>query len=127
MADVKMTISQKLDVIATEIGSLEFEDGTTVAEFCEDRKAKLVKKASGSSKKSKENKEMADKVLEYLTEQTKPVTLKNIQTNVEGCSDYSTSKMSAIVKILVDNGSVTKEIIKKVRYYSVATETTDEE
>lgn len=122
MAEMKMTIAQKLDVIATEIGSFEFEDGTTVAEFCEDRKAKLVKKASGSSKKSKENKEMADKVLEYLKEQTEPVTLKDIQMNVTGCADYSTSKMSAIVTILIDNGSVTKAIIKKIRYYSVTTE-----
>lgn len=122
MAEMKMTIAQKLDVIATEIGSLEFEDGTTVAEFCEDRKAKLVKKASGSSKKSKENRAMADKVLEYLTEQTEPVTLNEIQNNVDGCKDYSTSKMSSIVKILVDNGSVTKEIIKKIRYYSATTE-----
>ena len=122
MAEMKMTIAQKLDVIAKEIGSLEFEDGTTVAEFCEDRKAKLVKNGSGSSKKSKENKAMADKVLEYLAKQTEPVTLKNIQTNVVGCLDYSTSKMSSIVKILVDNGSVTKEIIKKVRYYSATSE-----
>lgn len=122
MAEMKMTIAQKLDVIATEIGSFEFEDGTTVAEFCEDRKAKLVKKASGSSKKSKENEAMADKVLEYLTKQTEPVTLKNIQTNVVGCLNYSTSKMSSIVKILVDNGSVRKEIIKKIRYYSATTE-----
>ena len=122
MTEMKMIIAQKLDVIATEIGSLEFEDGTTVAEFCEDRKAKLAKKASGSSKKSKENKAMANKVLEYLTEQTEPVTLNEIQNNVDGCKDYSTSKMSAIVKILVDNSSVTKEIIKKIRYYSATTE-----
>lgn len=119
MAEMKMTIGQKLDVIASEMAGYTFEDGMTIEEFVTDRKAKMTKK-SGSTKKSKENQEVADRVLEYLTEQTEPMTLKGIQTSVDGCVEYSTSKMSAILKILVDNGSIKKVIKKKIRYYGVA-------
>ena len=117
MAEMKMTIGQKLDVIATEMSGYTFEDGITIEEFVADRKAKLVKKGSGSSKKSKENKEIADRILDFLEEQSEPMTLKEIQDNVSGCKDYSTSKMAMIIKILVDNGSVEKKIKKKIRYY----------
>lgn len=119
MAEIKMTIAEKLEIIATEMSGYTFEDGVTIEEFIADRKAKLVKKRSGSSKKSKENKEIADRILDFLEEQSEPMTLKEIQDSVDGCKDYSTSKMAMIVKILVDNGSVEKKIKKKIRYYGV--------
>lgn len=119
MAEIKMTIGQKLDVIATEMSGYTFEDGVTIEEFVADRKAKLAKKGSSSSKKSKENKEIADRILDFLKEQSEPITLNEIQDNVSGCKDYSTSKMAMIIKILVDNGSVEKKIKKKIRYYGI--------
>lgn len=119
MAEIKMTIAEKLEIIATEMSGYTFEDGVTIEEFVADRKAKLVKKRSGSSKKSKENKEIADRILDFLEEQSEPITLNEIQDSVNGCKDYSTSKMAMIVKILVDNGSVEKKIKKRIRYYGV--------
>lgn len=119
MAEMKMTIGQKLDVIAIEMAGYTFEDGMTIEEFVTDRKVKLAKKGSGSSKKSKENKEIAERILDFLKAQTEPITLNEIQDNVDGCKDYSTSKMAVIIKILVDNGSIEKKIKKKIRYYGV--------
>ena len=119
MAENKMTIAEKLEVIATEMTGYTFEDGMTIEEFVADRKAKLAKKGSGSSKKSKENKEIADRILDFLKEQSKPITLNEIQDNVDGCKNYSTSKMAMIIKILVDNSSIEKKIKKKIRYYGV--------
>ena len=119
MAENKMTIAEKLEVIATEMTGYTFEDGMTIEEFVADRKAKLAKKGSGSSKKSKENKEIADRILDFLKEQSEPITLNEIQDNVDGCKNYSTSKMAMIIKILVDNSSIEKKIKKKIRYYGV--------
>ena len=44
MAEIKMTIAEKLEVIATEMTGYTFEDGMTIEEFVADRKAKLIKK-----------------------------------------------------------------------------------
>lgn len=81
----------------------------------------LDKKASKSSqtKTQKENEGIKDLILEGLKELNRPSTITDLQS-VETLKEFSNQKLSALVKQLVESGSVTKSTDKKKSYFAIA-------
>lgn len=103
----------------TEIeGILRSEGYTDLADFMLDRIAKQTAKNStkgGESTKTTENKAFAEKVFEEMEANTFYTATQIYNMGIEGIT--STSKATAVLKCLVDDGRVVKEKIKGVSTY----------
>ncbi len=91
-----------------------------IVEFAEERIAVLDKKNANRkpSKTQAENAELAEVVLANVT--ATPSTVSEIQARTPELAGFSTQKVSALVKILVDKGAVVKTTDKKKSLFALA-------
>lgn len=114
----KMTNSKAL---AIAIEALKGQD--EVVEKLQNMKASIDKKnASKSDKptaKQIENEGFKDEILAFLADGEK-YTVTDILKGVPSLADFSTSKVSALVRQLKECGKVKREEIKRKAYFSLA-------
>lgn len=87
-----------------------------------DHEVELITKKNSSTTPSKnqiENEGIMNTIVEELTRIGKAVTITDLQNASEKMSAYSNQKLSALLKKLVDNGTVTKVTDKKKSYFSI--------
>lgn len=117
----KMT---KKDSFSAIIEILAGMDNTSeLVTFCEHEIELLTKKYSGEKKPTKtqiENETYKADILTFLASADAPVTIQDIQKGVESVSEFSTSKMSALLTQLISTGKVVKEYDRKKAHYSLA-------
>lgn len=78
------------------------------------------KKATKSETKTqKENVAIMEIIVNTLTELARPVRISELQSANETLANLSNQKISALLKKLVDNETITKTIDKKVAYFSM--------
>lgn len=96
-------------------------DNAELVAFIDHELELLDKKASKSSqtKTQKENEGIKDLILEGLRELNRPSTITDLQ-GVETLKEFSNQKLSALVKQLVESGSVVKSTDKKKSYFAIA-------
>lgn len=119
MADATVKMTQK--DFFNEIIALATENGRDdIVEFAKGRIAILEKKKSSSkpSAKQEENEVIKADIVEWLADNG-GVTVSDM-LKVEKFADYSSQKMSALLKQLVDAGKVVKTMDKKRALFSVA-------
>lgn len=96
----------------------------TIVDFCNHEIELLDKKRSrGSRKPTKtqvENEGHKAKIIEVLTALDHPATIKEIQAEAPELSEFSTSKMSALLTALIKTGVVERTLIKRVAHFSMA-------
>lgn len=82
----------------------------------------LAKKSgkSGQTKTQKENEVILKTMVECLATDRTPMTITELQGAYTELADFSNQKLSALMKKLVDNGTVTKTIDKKKSYFVLA-------
>ena len=82
----------------------------------------LAKKSgkSGQTKTQKENEGILKTIVECLATDRTPMTITELQGAYAELADFSNQKLSALMKKLVDNGTVTKTIDKKKSYFVLA-------
>ncbi len=82
----------------------------------------LAKKSgkSGQTKTQKENEGILKTIVECLATDRTPMTITELQGAYTELADFSNQKLSALMKKLVDNGTVTKTIDKKKSYFVLA-------
>lgn len=90
---------------------------------------KLAEKRSTPSKadkeKSAEHKAIADEIILVLSTEetvTSGMTVSEMQKASEMLEEYSNQKISAILRKMVDNGTIVKTVDKKKSYFSIATD-----
>ena len=90
---------------------------------------KLAEKRSTPSKadkeKSAENKAIADEIILVLSTEetvTNGMTVSEMQKASDKLAEYSNQKISAILRKMVDNGTIVKTVDKKKSYFSIATD-----
>ena len=90
---------------------------------------KLAEKRSTPSKadkeKSAEHKAIADEIILVLSTEenvTTGMTVSEMQKASDKLAEYSNQKISAILRKMVDNGTIVKTIDKKKSYFSIATD-----
>lgn len=81
----------------------------------------LEKKASAKSqtKTQKENIGIKDIILDVLADNENPMSVSDMLKD-ERLSTYTNQKISALVKQLVDNGSVVRVVDKRKTYFTLA-------
>ena len=119
MKNTKLTNVKALEMV---LGMEEVQNNTELVEKLENMKAQFEKKnasrANGEKKPTKtqlENMELAEQLKELLTEE--PQAQKDLQAQIEVATSQ---KMTAIVKILVEQGVAVKETIKGVASVKLA-------
>jgi len=115
----KMTKKEMFNLIANAM-----KENDDVVAFCKHEIELLEKKASKSSqtKTQKENAILIERVFSALATVGRPVTVTELQTEVDEMSSYSNQKLSALLKKLVDCDRVVKTVDKKKSYFSIATD-----
>lgn len=97
-----------------------------IVDFCNHEIELLDKKYSGGSRKPTktqvENEGHKAKIIEVLSTADSPLTIKEIQMEAPELSEFSTSKMSALLTALIKAGIVERTLIKRVAHFSMAME-----
>jgi hypothetical protein len=96
-------------------------DNVSIVEFC-NHEIELLEKKNGSkglTKVQKENESIKPVILEVMRDIGRPVTIGELAKD-ERLSQYSSNKISALVKQLKDNETVIRTEDKKVAYFSIA-------
>lgn len=142
MANTKMTqvsalrlavdvITNVVNGVDTELIGSEFSDTelTEALVKLSDMADKLAEKRSTPSKadkeKSAEHKAIADEIILVLSTEetvTTGMTVSEMQKASDKLAEYSNQKISAILRKMVDNGTIVKTVDKKKSYFSIATD-----
>lgn len=117
----KMTKKDYFNVLAKIVKGAKVENEAEILEFLDRQIELLSKKSNVKTKTQKENEVLVERVYEALVAVAKPVTVTDLQA-VEGMSEFSNQKLSALLKKLVDTSRVVKTIDKKKSYFSVNAE-----
>lgn len=119
--EIKETQAQKFARII-EILNADKEANADLIELCEKKIEQASKKSTSATNSSKtaENTPLADKLYELLKASGKSLTISEIQGLDEELGSLNSQKFTAVLSLLTkaEPPRVTKEIIKKVRYYS---------
>lgn len=70
--------------------------------------------------KEDQNKRDTQRIYDILLASNTPLSIKEIIAQDNTLADYSTQKISALLKPLKDENKVVRTLIKKVAYYSIA-------
>ena len=101
---------------STDITPDEFVD------FCNGRIAMLDKKSANKkpSKTAEQNEVLKSVILESLTAIGEPVTVSDLIAKTPALAGLSNQKVSAVLKMMKDEGTVNKVIDKKKALFSLA-------
>ena len=115
----KETINLLIDVL---MGNKEVEDMQIFVDFLTHERELLEKKSSnsGQTKTQKENETIKEKIVATLQELDRPVIITELQEANAELANLSNQKISALLKQLVDNGIVKREVDKKKAYFTLA-------
>lgn len=85
----------------------------------------LLEKKSGAEKKptktQKENETFKKAILDYL-KMVEKKAVRELMVEVKELEGLSTPKVSALITLLVKEGLIHKETVKKINYYSIVKE-----
>lgn len=137
MANTKMTqvsalelavevITNVMNGVDTDIASSELSEAIAKLSGMAE---KIAEKRSTPSKadkeKSAEHQAIADEIVLVLSTEetvTNGMTVSEMQKASETLAGYSNQKISAILRKMIDNGTIVKTIDKKKSYFSLATD-----
>ena len=137
MANTKMTqvsalelavevITNVMNGVDTDLASSELSEAVVKLSGMAE---KLAEKRSTPSKadkeKSAEHKAIADEIILVLSTEetvTNGMTVSEMQKASEMLAGYSNQKISAILRKMVDSGTIVKTVDKKKSYFSIATD-----
>ena len=119
-------ITNVMNGVDTDIASSELSEAITKLSGMAE---KLAEKRSTPSKadkeKSAEHKAIADEIILVLSTGetvTTGMTVSEMQKASDKLAEYSNQKISAILRKMVDSGTVVKTVDKKKSYFSIATD-----
>ena len=119
-------ITNVMNGVDTDIASSELSEAITKLSGMAE---KLAEKRSTPSKvdkeKSAEHKAIADEIILVLSTEenvTTGMTVSEMQKASDKLAEYSNQKISAILRKMVDSGTIVKTVDKKKSYFSIATD-----
>ena len=117
MENTKMTNAKALDFVLTNVELPE-----EVREKIQNIYNSTVKKSTNRkpSKASQENKVLAETVAKVLSKAENPLTISEILKADESFSDLSNQKMTAVVRMMIAEGNVTKIVEGKKSTFTLA-------
>ena len=121
----KMTKKDYFNLVAEIVANADVENQEEIQAFIAHEIELLEKKSSKSkqTKTQKENEGIMQEIVSVLATLDKKVTVTELMKADERMAVYSNQKLSALLKKLVDNGTVEKIIEKKKSYFSLVADT----
>ena len=120
-----MTKKEILNLIVTALGenrNFTSEETEAIIAYATNEISLLNKKAEKAktqkSKTQKENEEIKVLLLAFLRTLDTPITITEIIKGSDTFSEYSTQKISALLKQLIESGEVVKTVDKKKSYFA---------
>lgn len=127
--EVKVTVAQKFDMVIKALTDAQVTeiDGINLVEFLNDRKEKATRKGATKTEKP-ENAGIREAIMAYLGSVDK-ARISDVTKNINELldTDYTSNKVSAQMTKLKNDGLVTREVEKKIAYFSLAEIGEDEE
>lgn len=122
MEELKVKKATKKEMFGKLIELAQENERTDLVEFCEREIDLLNKKASasGQSKTQAENEKIKVVIAEELTRIARAVTISELIKESENLGQYSNQKLSALLKQMVESGTVTKIVDKKKSLFTIA-------
>lgn len=122
MEELKVKKVTKKEMFGRLIELAQENERTDLVEFCEREIDLLNKKASasGQSKTQAENEKIKVVIAEELTRIARAVTISELIKESENLGQYSNQKLSALLKQMVESGTVTKIVDKKKSLFTIA-------
>lgn len=122
MEELKVKKVTKKEMFGKLIELAQENERTDLIAFCEHEIDLLNKKAStsGQSKTQAENEKIKVVIAEELTRIARAVTISELIKESENLGQYSNQKLSALLKQMVENGTVTKIVDKKKSLFTIA-------
>ena len=122
--EVKVTVAEKFDMVIKALENAEVTEvnGIDLIEFLTDRKDKAIRK-SGTKAEKPENADIRTAIVEYLGTVDK-ARISDVTKGVNDIldTDYTSNKVSAQMTKLKNDGTVVREVEKKIAYFSLPTE-----
>ena len=121
----KLTKTNRFEDLRAVLVGDTAPNGSTVDELLQfiDHETELLTKKNKTpdkpTEKQKENEEFKTQILEFLTEEGEARTCSEIQQGVEALKVFSNQKIAALVRQLVNEGKVTKEIVGRKAVFSI--------
>lgn len=122
MEELKVKKLTKKEMFGKLIELAQENDRTELIAFCEHEIDLLNKKASasGQTKTQAENENIKNVIAEELTRIARAVTISELIKESENLGQYSNQKLSALLKQMVESGTVTKIVDKKKSLFTIA-------
>lgn len=122
MEELKVKKVTKKEMFGKLIELAQENERTDLIEFCEHEIELLNKKASasGQTKTQAENENIKVVIAEELTRIARAVTISELIKESEELGQYSNQKLSALLKQMVESGTVTKIVDKKKSLFTIA-------
>lgn len=118
----KITKREMFAMVSAVVEKAEIENKAEMLKFIEHEIELLEKKSSksGQTKTQKENVLLMEQLETALAEMNEPVTISEFQEKSgHAIADLSNQKLSALLKKLVEKGSVVRTVEKKKAYFKV--------
>ena len=120
--EVKVTVAEKFDMVIEALENTEVTEvnGIDLIEFLNDRKDKATRK-SGTKTEKPENADIRNTIVEYLGTVEK-ARISDVTKGVNDIlgTDFTSNKVSAQVTVLKNEGTVVREVDKKIAFFSLA-------
>lgn len=122
MEELKVKKATKKEMFGKLIELAQENERTDLIEFCEHEIDLLNKKAStsGQTKTQAENEKIKVVIAEELTRIARAVTISELLKESEELGQYSNQKLSALLKQMVESGTVTRVVDKKKTMFKIA-------
>lgn len=122
MEELKVKKVTKKEMFGRLIELAQENERTDLVEFCEREIDLLNKKASasGQSKTQAENEKIKVVIAEELTRLARAVTISELQKESTELENFSNQKLSALLKQMVESGTVTRVVDKKKTMFKIA-------
>ena len=122
MEELKVKKATKKEMFGRLIELAQENERTDLVDFCEREIDLLNKKASasGQSKTQAENEKIKVIIAEELTRIARAVTISELIKESEILGQYSNQKLSALLKQMVESGTVTRIVDKKKSLFTIA-------
>ena len=119
----KVTKKDNFNALLYVVNSADIseEQRTALTAFI-NHEIELIENKSNSTKPSKKQEENASVktiILAELSKADEPLTITEMQKTSEPLANFTCQKISALLRQLIEENKVTKEIIKKKSYFSV--------
>ena len=137
MANTKMTQVSALEIaievitnvmngVDTDLASSELSEAVVkLSGMAEKLSEKRSTPSKADKEKSAEHKAIADEIILVLSTEenvTTGMTVSEMQKASDKLAEYSNQKISAILRKMVDSGTIVKTVDKKKSYFSIATD-----